>query len=207
MLGGGHAGVMQPGVDDLPQHQRAAVVAGRRETKGSHGLASASSRLLAGSRFLVALAVLGSLLGAATLLAYGALTVGEIAWDTAMGGNVSVFGAEHLAVRLVELTDVFLLGTVLVVVALGLWSLLVAPDLPVPAWLRVHDLNELKEKLVGVVGVLLAVAFLGVVVESDGQTPVLELGAAVALVIAALSLLLWVLGRRPDGGDGPSRDG
>lgn len=145
-------------------------------------------RVLGTSRYLVALAVLGSFLSALVLLVYGTLAVAEIGWDTLRAGEVSVDGAKYLAVDLVEMTDVFLLGTVLIIVALGLYELFIDPALPVPDWLRIRDLDELKGKLVGVVGVLLGVTFLGYVVEWKGNTEILHLGVAIALVIGALSV-------------------
>ncbi len=147
-------------------------------------------RLLASSRFFVGLAVVGSFLSAVTILVYGVVAVVEIAWDTLRQGDVSVNGAKYLSVALVELTDVFLLGTVLMIVALGLCELFIEPDLPLPAWLRIDDLEELKVKLIGVIVVLLAVTFLGFVVEWNGEERILELGVAVAVVIAALSFLI-----------------
>jgi len=149
-------------------------------------------RVLGTSRYLVALAVLGSFLSALVLLVYGTLAVAEIGWDTLRAGEVSVDGAKYLAVHLVEMTDVFLLGTVLIIVALGLYELFIDPALPVPEWLRIRDLDELKGKLVGVVGVLLGVTLPGYVVEWKGNPEILHLGVEIALVIGALSVLTAV---------------
>ena len=157
-------------------------------------------RILASSRYFVAVGVLGAFLSAVTLLVYGALATAEIVWDTVTAGEVSVDGAKHLSVEFIELTDALLLGTVLYIVALGLYDLFVDPGLPVPAWLHIRTLDDLKGKLVQVIVVLLGVTFLGAVVEWDGEAAILELGAAVALVIAALALTTLVGrdGRRDD---------
>ena len=64
-----------------------------------------------------------------------------------------------------------------------------------PQWLRVNDLDELKVKLIAVIIVMLAVNFLGVI-ELDETATILEAGGAVALVIVALSLVLFVYERR-----------
>ena len=45
--------------------------------------------------------------------------------------------------------------------------------------------------------VVVAVTFLGQIVSWNGQTDVLGLGAAVALVIAALNVYLWIV-KRPE---------
>ena len=162
-------------------------------------------RAFASSRFFIAIAVLGTLFAAVALLVYGALAVVEIVWDTIAAGAVSASGAKELAVDFIELIDVFLLGTVLYIVALGLYELFVDPALPVPPWLRVDSLDDLKAKLIQVVVVLLGVSFLGSVVKWNGDEAILELGAAVALVIAAFGLILFV-GKLPTkGGNGPSK--
>lgn len=162
-------------------------------------------RVLASSRFFAIFAVLGSFLSAVTLVVYSALVAATVAWDTVTGGDVSVAGAKHLTIEFVELTDAFLLGTVLFIVASGLYQLFIDPGLPVPQWLQIDDLDQLKDKLIAVVAVLLAVTFLAFVVELGTEANVLEFGAAVALVIVALSVLLFVTGRHRHGGDDPPR--
>lgn len=163
-------------------------------------------RVLGSSRFFVIFAVLGSFLAASTLVVYGALVAATVAWNTFTDGDISIAGAKHLTVELVQLTDSFILGTVLFIVAFGLYQLFVNPNLPVPNWLRVSDLDQLKEKLIGVVAVFLAVTFLAFVVEVDIDASVLEFGAAVALVIASLSLFLFVIERRGRDASGQPRD-
>jgi uncharacterized membrane protein YqhA len=81
---------------------------------------------------------------------------------------------------------------VLYIVALGLYQLFIDHNLPLPRWLKVNDLTDLKRDLIGVVVVLLGVSFLGEVVNWEGDNNVLPLGAAVALVIAALGFILWL---------------
>lgn len=160
-------------------------------------------RLFASSRLFIAFAVLGSFVSAVTLLVYGTLVVFRLVWDTITAGDVSVSGAKHLTVEFIELTDLFLLGTTLYIVALGLYDLFVDPGLPVPAWLHIRDLDDLKAKLIQVIIVLLGVTFLGAVIEWDGDGAILELGAAIALVIAAFSLQLLASARSSKGGSGP----
>ncbi len=163
-------------------------------------------RILASSRYFIAVAALGSFLSAATLLIYGALAVINVVWETIRHGDVTVDGGKHLAVQFIQLTDVFLLGTVLYIVALGLYDLFVDPGLPVPPWLHIRSLDDLKSKLVQVIVVLLGVTFLGAAVEWDGGGEILELGAAVAVVIVALGLAT-LFARLPDRKDAPPDGG
>lgn len=161
------------------------------ETRKSSG--SLGSRLLASSRYVITVAALGTFLAGTVLLIFGALSVIEISVDAFGELDLSSHAVEELAVEFIKLTDVFLLGTVLYIVALGLVQLFIDSHLPLPPWLIVQDLEHLKEKLVGVIVVLLGVSFLGEVVSWDGETDILRLGVAVALVIAALSIVLKTL--------------
>lgn len=148
------------------------------------------NRLLANSRFLILLAVLGSLLAAATLVVYGVVEVGQLVVEVVQAGAVSSKGAKALALAFIEIVDLFLLGTVLYIIALGLYELFIDDRLVVPAWLEIRNLDDLKDKLAGVVVVVMAVLFLGQVVTWDGQRDLLGYGVAVALVIAALTYFL-----------------
>ena len=99
---------------------------------------------------------------------------------------------------MIEVTDIILLGTVLYIVALGLYQLFIDQTLVLPRWLKVDDLADLKRDLIGVVVVLLGVSFLGEVVNWEGQDDILPLGAGIALVIAALGFNLWLTPNKPD---------
>jgi uncharacterized membrane protein YqhA len=83
-------------------------------------------------------------------------------------------------------------------VALGLYQLFIDQSLALPRWLKVNDLSDLKRDLIGVVVVLLGVSFLGEVVNWEGQRELLPLGAAVAVVIAALGFILWLTPKKED---------
>ena len=147
------------------------------------------------SRFVIGLAVIGAFVGSAILLVIATITLFSIAWDEIVNFDPANLGGPHidsLAVELIEITDIILLGTVLYIVALGLYQLFIDRNLPLPHWLKVNDLTDLKRDLIGVVVVLLGVSFLGEVVNWEGQSNVLPLGAAVALVIAALGFILWL---------------
>lgn len=152
-------------------------------------------RLFASSRFFVGIAIIGAFIGGVIILLYATLMVLQVGWSALTSGERSVEGLEVLSVQFVELLDVFLLGIVLYLIAVGFYQLFINPNLPVPQWLRVNDLDELKVKLIAVIIVMLAVNFLGVI-ELDETATILEAGGAVALVIVALSLVLYVYERR-----------
>ena len=81
--------------------------------------------------------------------------------------------------------DIFLLGVVLYITAAGLYKLFIG-SITLPEWLEVDSLDALKQQLIRVVIVLLAVTFLGHLVRLHSGLDVLYSGVAVALVIAAL---------------------
>ena len=147
-------------------------------------------RILAGSRYLVIIAVIGSFLASVAVLIYGGVTVGRIVFDIFTHGMVTAAGGKQLSIECVELIDLFLLGTVLYIVALGLYELFIDESLPMPSWLVIIDLDDLKGKLLGVIIVLLSVTFLADVVAWDGNVNIVALGVAVGLVLFALAYLM-----------------
>src|SRR5918999_4821385 len=162
--------------------------------------------VFAASRFIIGLAVLGSFVGSAILLVIATITLFRIAWNEIVNFDPDNWGGrpshiDRLAVQLIEITDVILLGTVLYIVALGLYQLFIDQNLALPRWLKVNDLTDLKRDLIGVVVVLLGVSFLGEVVNWEGETDVLPLGAGIALVIAALGFILWLTPSKHDPDD------
>lgn len=147
------------------------------------------TRLLGRSRYLIVLAVASTLVAATTLLVYGTIETFLVVRDLFRTG-VTVRGSRALQLAFIDLADLFLVSTALYVIAIGLYELFIDDRIPLPAWLEVHDVDDLKGKLVGVVVVVLAVFFLGEAVGWDGQRNLLWLGGGVALVIAALTYFL-----------------
>ncbi|HSO79164.1 MAG TPA: hypothetical protein VLQ88_03165, partial [Chromatiaceae bacterium] len=67
--------------------------------------------------------------------------------------------------------------------------------LPLPRWLIVPSLEAVKANLVSIVIAVLAVLFLREAVAWTGGSDIFAFGAALALIIAALSLYLHVKGK------------
>ena len=147
--------------------------------------------ILASSRFFIAIAVFGAFCAAVSLISYAGIVVIKVTWD-AFSHEISAVHSKTLAVEFIELIDLFLLGTVLYIVALGLYELFIDDKLPMPNWLIIRDLDDLKDKLLGVVIVLLGVTFLGKVVTWDGSKSIVYFGAAIAAVILALGLFVAI---------------
>jgi uncharacterized membrane protein YqhA len=146
------------------------------------------ARIISSSRFLVIVAVIGAFLGSTALLIYGAYETYVVLAEVL--GNIGAIKGKQLLLNVIELIDLFLLSTVFYVIAVGLYELFIQDNLPLPAWLEFHTLDDLKDKLVGVIIVALAVLFLGQIVSWDGQRDLLGYGVAVALVIGTLTYFL-----------------
>jgi len=146
--------------------------------------------LLNASRYLLVAAVLGSLVAALALFAYGVVETVVVVVEAIGKAEVSSKGAKALALAFIEIVDLYLLGTVFLMIALGFYELFIDPNLDLPEWLTFASFDDLKNKLIGVVIVVLAVLFLGHVVSWDGSRDLLGVGAAVALVIGGLTFFL-----------------
>ncbi len=97
---------------------------------------------------------------------------------------------ETLRLHFVEAIDVFLLATILYVIAGGFYQLTVGRHVRVAPWLKVDSVHDLEVMLIGVVITLLGVTGLAAVMSWDGQSDLLPFGATIALIIAALAFFL-----------------
>lgn len=154
-----------------------------------------SKRVMASSRYVALIAVVGSLMGSAALLVYEAFVILDAVVETIRSYSLSPRIAKVLAVGLIEALDIFLIAIVAQIIGLGLYKLFIDDTLPLPAWLKISDLDDLKNHLVSSVIAVLAVLFMREAVAWDGQRDLLGFGAALALVIAVLTLYLAVKGK------------
>jgi uncharacterized membrane protein YqhA len=90
-------------------------------------------------------------------------------------------------VSILTSVDAILLGTVLLVIGYGLYELFVDTNLEVPQWLEINTLDDLKAKLIGVIVAIIAVIFVGVLVDAKSANDVLYYGAGAGAVIVALA--------------------
>lgn len=147
-------------------------------------------RLLVSSRYAVLIAVFGTLVASLALIVYEATVAAVAVVDAVRNYSASPNGAKKLAVGLIEVVDVFLIAIAIYITSLGLYVLFVDEGLPLPRWLEVRDLDDLKNNLVSVVIAVLAVLFLREAVAWNGGYGLLAFGGAVALIIATLTFFL-----------------
>ena len=151
------------------------------------------SRLFDLSPSMIILAVMGSLLAAFTLIIYGFLRVLWVIWELIKHRDLSDRAEGHLSIQFIELIDVFLIGVILLIVALGLFQLFIDEKTTLPSWLKIRTLDELKHRVIGVICVVLGVNFLSNAAEWEGGKDILYYGASIGIVLIALVLLLKVV--------------
>jgi uncharacterized membrane protein YqhA len=143
-------------------------------------------KILENSRYVVFIAVAGSLVATLTLLLFGIYEIGEVLLKIPQG----LVDSKTVVLKFIEIVDGFLLATVFLIIAVGLYELFIDSTLDLPEWLDIKTLDDLKAKLVGVVIIVLAVIFLGNTARWSGGTEILYLGGGIAAVIAALTYFL-----------------
>jgi uncharacterized membrane protein YqhA len=152
------------------------------------------SRVLAATRYLIVVPILGLLLAAALFFVLGGIgLIGQLIEVLAgfLGSVAHTGGAVDKGVvifEVVEFVHLFLVGTVLYITAVGLYQLFIQ-EIDFPRWLKIDSTEELETNLIGVTVVVLAVNFMGAVFVGE-QDRLLQFGAGIALPIAALGLFV-----------------
>jgi uncharacterized membrane protein YqhA len=132
----------------------------------------------------VLIAILGTFVASLALLLFETSIVAMAVVDAFRTYSASPEVPKSLAVGLIEAVDVFLIAIAVYIIGLSLYALFVDDTLPLPRWLAIHNLDDLKNNLVSVVIAVLAVLFLREAISWAGGFDVLAFGAAIALVIA-----------------------
>ena len=165
-------------------------------------------KILWNARFIVVLAVMASLLASIAVFIVGSYnmvrSVGSMFTKLSLDTGLLTEGTTVSITHIINVVDNFLLATVLLIFALGLYELFISKIDEIedetnanrPTWLIIHNLDDLKEKLVKVIIMILIVTFYEKAVEIHWDSPLNVLYLAVAIAFIALALLL--LGIRED---------
>jgi uncharacterized membrane protein YqhA len=147
-------------------------------------------KLIASSRFLIIIAVLGAFAASTILLIYDVYDTIQLvallddAFENPAGGKL-------LMIEAIQLVDLYLVAVVMYLIAMGLFELFIDDRLDLPDWLEVHSINDLKEILISVIMVVMAVYFLSIVLSWEkGDTSILYLGGGIAVMIFALTYFI-----------------
>jgi uncharacterized membrane protein YqhA len=148
-------------------------------------------KLLVASRYLLILPVIGSLLLMVGVVVMGLGVVLTQGWNLLSQGEFSPKGAKQLTLTVIESIDMFLVGAISYIVAVGLYKLFISQEEEqILKRVKIEKLADLENKIIGVVVVAMAVAFLGKATEAVDALAVLQGGVGVAAVIGALCLFL-----------------
>ena len=148
-------------------------------------------KLLYVSRYLMVLPVIGSLFLTLSVVVSGLVLVLVQEWELLQMGEYSARTAKQLTLTVIEAIDMFLVGAISYIIAVGVYILFIGQkDDQSFKRFKIESLADLENKVIGVVVVAMAVGFVGKAAEAPGPLAVLQGGAGVAVVIAALCLFL-----------------
>jgi uncharacterized membrane protein YqhA len=150
-------------------------------------------KLFGATRYAVLIPSLASIFGALLLMAQGSVEMVFVIIDAI--SNESTL--KESIVYVLTAIDAILLGTVLLVIGYGLFELFIDENLPVPLWLRVYDLDDLKSKLIGVVVAIIAVVFVGIFVDANRSKDVLSYGVGAGALVVGLAIFAYATKKDP----------
>ena len=151
------------------------------------------TRFLAACRLLLVVPVVGCVLltAASVLMGFGRILAAGA--ELLSNPEITARSSKMIALVVIEIIDLFLVGTVAYITAVGIYKLFIATgEVNLPFRLRIGSLKELEDKIIGVIVAALAVAFLGQAAGSSKPDALLNYGGGIALVIAALGLFVSI---------------
>jgi uncharacterized membrane protein YqhA len=145
------------------------------------------------TRYSVVVPAIASMLGALLLMAQGSIAVVV----TIIQAVVNQTPLKDSIVDVLTAVDAILLGTVLLVIGYGLYELFVDTNIKVPTWLQISDLDDLKSKLIGVVVAIIAVVFVGVLVDANRAADVISYGVGAGALVLGLAVFAYATKKDP----------
>ena len=159
------------------------------------------TRFLMACRFLLVIPVIGCVLLTAGVVIMGMGRIVTAGVKFVLAGDFGAKAAKTMSLAVIEIIDLFLIGTVAYIAAVGLYKLFISDtEVDLPMARKIRTLKDLENKIIGVIVAALAVAFLGHATASDDPAALLSYGGGIALVIAALAFFMRQNGK--DGGPG-----
>jgi uncharacterized membrane protein YqhA len=157
------------------------------------GVHSFIQSMAVGSKWLFSLAIIGTGIICAILFIYGfVLSFTSVYVAITNFSLTDMHGVQKFLAMAIEIIDIFLVATVFYLISMGLYELFIAKA-PLPGWVEIRTLDDLKTKLLGLIVIALAVLFLGIALTINKETfNFFEFGAAVAVMILAITAYLWV---------------
>jgi uncharacterized membrane protein YqhA len=149
------------------------------------------TRFLAACRFLLAVPVVGCVLLLAGVVSMGMGRIFTVGVELVHDGDLSAKAAKTMSLAVIEIIDLFLVGTVAYIAAVGLYKLFISDmEIAMPIRLKIHGLKDLEDKIIGVIVLALGVMFLGQAIATSEPEILLNYGGGIALVIVALAFFM-----------------
>jgi uncharacterized membrane protein YqhA len=146
------------------------------------------------TRYTVFVPAIAAMIGALLLMAQGSIAI-----IVAVINSLRQFTPlKDVIVEVLTAVDGILLGTVLLVIGYGLYELFVDTKIEIPTWLEIKDLDDLKSKLIGVVVAIIAVVFVGVMVDSTRASDVVSYGVGAGALVLGLAVFALATRKNPD---------
>ena len=149
------------------------------------------AKFLAACRYLLVIPVLGCVImtAGAVVMGFGRI-ITSVKRLQALGG-FSPKASKLVSIAVIEIIDLFLVGTIAYITAIGLYKLFIdKKKIELPIRIKINSLNDLENKIIGVIIAALAVAFLGNAAGTEDHSSILYYGGGIAMVIAALAFFL-----------------
>ena len=150
--------------------------------------ANAVEREIPKIRYIFVLPIIASFVAAVVLIVFGFFETFKVIVEVVEHSDGHAM--ETLRLHFIEIIDVFLLATILYVIASGFYQLFLGRSLAIVPWMKVDSVHDLEVMLIGVTITVLGVSGLSAVLSWDGISALWQVGTAIALIIAALAYFL-----------------
>ena len=140
------------------------------------------ARLVGTLRYLVFVAVVGVAVQAVATFGWAVWITGDFIHDLL---SSTAWQQDDTVVELLQVLDLYLIGTVLTITAVGLYELFIG-DVTLPDWLVIRSLSDLKTKIVEVIVLVIGIKFVEKLVTAKEPIDVLWYGLGSAVVMAVL---------------------
>ena len=146
---------------------------------------------LTACRYILVIPVIGCVLLTIGVVIMGVGRIVTSAVNLVQLGDFSAKVAKTMSLAVIEIIDLFLIGTVAYIAAIGIYKLFISTtEIELPMRLKINSLKDLEDKILGVLVAALAVAFLGQAAGAETPEALLNYGGGIALVIASLAFFM-----------------
>ena len=140
------------------------------------------ARLVGNLRYLVIVAVIGIAAQAVATFGWAVVVTVDFIDDLV---RTSAWQEDDTVIALLQVLDLYLVGTVLIITSIGLYELFIG-EVQLPEWLVIRTLSDLKAKIVDVIVLVIGIKFLERLVQGGVAIDIFWYGLASAVVMAVL---------------------